>query len=111
MHTYAFNMNLGTCSIEILIFQITQITAVHGISPLAAEFLDIKMMSAHTYLLVRIECYTDIAMLYFIMVTQIAHSLYNLSYTCLVIGTEQRMAVGHDQIFTFMLKKFRKLLR
>ena len=48
-------------------------------------------------------------MLDFVVVAQIAHRLDNLGDTRLVVGTEQRVAVGHDDVLALVVEQLGKL--
>ena len=109
MHAYSLDVNLGTCSVEVLIFQVAQVATVHGVSPVATKLLHVEVMGSHADLLVRIEAHTDVAMLDFVVVAQVAHRLYNLGDARLVVGAKQGSAVGHDDVLalvSFQLREF-----
>ena len=103
MHANTVYRNLGTCSIEVFVFQFTHVTTVHSVCPLTSEALYIKVMSSHANLLVGVESHAYVAVLYFLMVAQVAHSLYNLSNASLVVGTKKCVTVGHDKVLADML--------
>ena len=42
MHAHALDVDLGSSSIEVLVFQVAQVAAVDGVSPVAAELLYIE---------------------------------------------------------------------
>ena len=109
VYAHTLDDDLGGSSIEVLILQVAQVAAIHGVGPLASELLDIEVMGTHAYLLVGIESHTDVAVLDFVVVTQIAHRLDNLGYTRLVVGTEQRVAVGHDDVLALVVEQLGKL--
>ena len=111
MHTHALETHFGTCGIEVFILQLAQVATVDSVGPLATEFLHIEVMGAHTYLLVRVEAHTYVAMLYLIVVAQEAHGLHNLGYAGFVVGAQQRGAVGHNEVLTLMGREFGKLGR
>ena len=67
-------------------------------------------MGAPTDFLVGIEPHTNVSVLDFVMVAQIAHGLDNLRNAGFVVRAQQCGAVGHDQVFTHMLLQFGKLL-
>ncbi len=48
-------LDLGTSGIEVLVFQVAQVAAVNGVSPVAGKLVYIEVMSTHTDLLVRVE--------------------------------------------------------
>ena len=67
-------------------------------------------MCAHTYLFVWIETDTNPSMLHLWVFLQIYHRLHNLSNASLIVGTQQRMSVSHDEVFTPMQKQLGELL-
>ena len=110
MHAHAFQPHLGGSRVEILKLQITQVTAIHGISPLAAKTLHVKMMGTSPYLLIRIESHAYITMLYLVMVSQIAHGLHDFRHASLVIGSQQGSAICHYDILALVEFQFGELL-
>ena len=109
MHTYTLDLDLGASSIEVLVFEIAQVAAVNGVSPVAGKLVYIEMMSSHTDLLVRVEAYAYVAVLDFVVVAQIAHRLYDFGNTSLVVGSQQSGAVCDDDVFALMGFQLREL--
>ena len=110
VYTDALNGDLSGCGIEVLIFQVADVAAVHGVSPVAAELLHIEVVGTHANLLVGVEGDADVAMLDFVVVAQVAHGLHNLGNTGLVVGAEQCGAVGDDEVFALVSQQFREFL-
>ena len=110
MYAYSLDMNLGSSGIEVLVFQVAQVATVNGVSPVATKLLYIEVMGTHTDFLIRIEAHTDVAMLDFLMVAEVAHGLYDFSDTCLVVCTEQGCTVCNDDIFTLVSLEFGEFL-
>ena len=102
MNAHALDDDLGSGSIEVLVFQVAQVAAIYGVSPVAAKLLYVEMMCTHTDFLVRIETYADISVLDFVVVAQIAHSLYDFSDARLVVSTQQGSTVCHDDILSLV---------
>ena len=111
VHADAVNGNLSRCSIEVLILQIAYIATIHGVCPLTAELLHIEMVSTLANLLVRVEAYSDLSMLYLLMVAEVAHRLHYLGNAGLVVSTEQCSAIGNYEVLTLVFQKFREFLR
>ena len=111
MHAHTVDCNLGTCGVEVLIFQFAHVTTVHGICPFTSETLHVEVVGTHANLLVGIESHTNITMLDFLVVAQIAHRLYNLGNARLVVSTQEGMAVSHDKVLAYVVEQFRELLR
>ena len=88
VHTHALDSDAGSGGIEVLIFQVADVAAVHGVGPLAAKLLHVEVVGALADFLVGVESHAYVAMLDLIMVAQIAHGLHNLSHAGLVVGTE-----------------------
>ena len=68
-------------------------------------------MGSNAYLLVGIEAHTYVAMLYLVVVAQVAHSIDKLRYASLIVGSEQRVSVGDDEVLADMGVEFRELRR
>ena len=102
MNAHALDDDFSSGSIEVLVFQVAQVTAIYGVRPVAAKLLYIEMMRTHTDFLVRIETNADISVLDFVVVAQIAHSLYDFSDARLVVSTQQGSTVCHDDILSLV---------
>ena len=111
MHRKAAHRDHCRGSVEVFVLQPAHIAAVHGISPLAAELLHVEMMCSHANLLVGVERDADVAMGYLLMVAQIAHRLYYLGDTCLIVGAEEGVSVSDDEILAYMVEQFGEFLR
>ena len=111
VHTHSVDSNLRTGSVEVLVFQFSQVATVHSVCPFTSKSLYVEVMGTHTDFLVGIKSHAYVAMLNLLVVAQIAHCLNNLGNTRLVVGTEQSVSVGYDKILTHMLKQFREFLR
>ena len=109
MHAHTLDLDFGTSCIEVLVFEVAQVAAVNGVSPVAGKLVYIEMMSSHTDLLVRVEAYTYVAVLDFVVVAQIAHRLYDFCNTSLVVGSQQSGAVCDDDVFALMGFQLREL--
>ena len=68
-------------------------------------------MRAQSDFLIGIERDADVTVLDFRMSLQIFHSSDNLSDTRLVVGSEQRLAIGHDKVLTLVFAKLREIGR
>ena len=111
MHAHALDGNLGRGCVEVLKLQVAQVAAVHRIGPLASETLHVEVVGAHADFLIGIEGDADVAVANLLVVAQPAHGLHNFSNAGLVVGSQQRGAVGHDKVFANMLQQFGELLR
>ena len=102
-----------SCSsgIEVLIFNLTHFTSVHRVCPITAETLHVKLMCSQADLFIRIKSDADFSVFDFGMFLKIFNGRDYLSNSCLVVGTEQGMPVGNNQIFTDMVLQFGKLRR
>ena len=108
MHAHALDVDLGSSSIEVLVFQIAQVTAVDGVCPVAAELLYIEVMGAHADFLVWIEAHADVSVLDFLMVAEVAHCLYDFSDARLVVCTEQGSSICYDDVLALVRLEFRE---
>ena len=91
------------CGIEVFVLQFSQCAAVYGVSELSPEALDIKAVCASADLFVRRKSHGDAAMLYFRMGDQVFHGGKDLCYARLVVGAQQRGAVGDDQVLAYVV--------
>ncbi len=103
MNAHALDDDLGSGSIEVLVFQVAQVAAIYGVSPVAAKLLYIEVM-VHPYPIsssglkpTRMSPVLD-----FIVVAEIAHSLYDFSDARLVVSTQQGSTVCHDDILSLV---------
>ena len=87
MHTHTFYIYFGAGSVEVLELQLAHVAAIHGVCPFATKLLYIKVVRAHANLLVGIESHADVAVLYLLVIAQIAHSLYYFGDTGFIVGT------------------------
>ena len=110
MYTHTLDADLGSCGIEVLVFQIAEVASVDGISPVAGKFFNIKVVSTHSDFFVRVETYTYISVLDFIMVSEIAHSLYDFSNSCFIVCTKKCRAISYDDVLAFVGFQFRKFI-
>ena len=102
MYTHTLDADLGSCGIEVFVFQIAEVTSVNGISPVAGKFFYVKVVSTHSDFFVRVEADTYISVLDFIMVSEIAHSLYDFSNSCFIVCTKKGCAISYDDVLAFV---------
>ena len=110
MHAYTFYIYLSAGGVEVLKLQFAYVAAVHRVGPVTAELLHIKVMGTHADLLVGVEGDADVAVLHFRVVSQPAHRLDNLCDARLVISTQERVAVSHDEVFAHVQQQLGELL-
>ena len=105
----ACHLYFGTGSVEVFKFQFAQVASVHCVSPVATELFYVELVCAKSYFLVGVEAHADASMLYLRVLHEINHSLDYLGNTSLVIGSEESMAVGDDDVFAYVRFQFREL--
>ena len=110
MHAHTFYIYLGRGSVEVLELQFAHVAAVHRVGPFATELLHIEVVGAHADLLVGVEGDADGAVLHLLMLLQPHHRLHDLGNASLVVGSEERMAVSHNEVFAHMAQQFWELL-
>ena len=101
---------LGDGSVEVLVFQLAYLAAIHRVGPLGAEALHVELVRALAYLLVGVESYAYGAVLDFRVFLKVSHGADDFGNARLVVGAEQRGAVGHNQVLTFVAEQFGELL-
>ena len=110
MHIAPLDGNLGTGRVEVFILQFAHFAPIHRIGPVTAEFLHIKQMGAQPDFLIRIEGDPYFSVFNLGMGLQIGHCLHDFRNAGLVIGSQQRVAVGHNQILAHMVVELGKTL-
>ncbi|CVG41194.1 Uncharacterised protein [Serratia marcescens] len=96
VHAVAEDFDRHRGGVEVLALQLADPAAVHGISPFGIEGRHVEQLRPLAYLLVRGEGYADVAMRDFAR-AQAHHGGEDLGDAGLVVGAQQRFAVGGDQ--------------
>lgn len=97
VHVAALNLDLGACGVEVLVLQFALEAAVHRVGEVGAERLHVEMIHAAAHLLVGREADADLAVLDLGVRHQVLRGRHDLGYAGLVVGAEQRRAVGVDE--------------
>ena len=79
------------------VLELADLAAVHRVGPVCAEAPDVKLVCALAYLLVGIEGDAYLAVLDFGMMLQIIYGRDDFGDAGLIVGAEQRRAVGDDE--------------
>ena len=103
-------MNGGTGGVEILIFQFAHLGSVHCVGPVGTKFLHVEEVCASTNLLIGVEGDADASVRNLMVFHQIGHGFHNLCDAGLVIGAEECVAVGDDEVFAHMVQHLREHL-
>ena len=111
MHGNALKGDMHVAGVEGFIIQLAQRTAIDGIGELRPKALQRKMLRTAANLFIRREGQTDFAMLDFGMRQKIFAHRNNRADAGLIIRTQQRRAVGRNNILTNIIQQLRKLLR
>ncbi len=111
MHVAACERYLGLCGIEVLIFKFADFSAVHGVGPFGAKLLDIEFVGALSYLFIGIEGNPYLSVFYFGMLYEVIDRSYDFGDARFVISSEQRVAVGHDEVLTNVMVELGKFAR
>ena len=111
MHTLSVDMYLCGRSVEIIVLQASNGTAVHRIGKLGTEFFHIEVIHTGANLFIGSKTNFDGAMLYFRMLQQVFHHTDNRSNTCLIVRAQQGRPIGGNQIFPLIHQHFREIFR
>ncbi len=106
VHVAAGEGDTGHCGVEVLELELAYLAAVHGVGEVAAEALHVEFVCAQTDFLVGIEAHADVAVLDFGMMDEIVHGRYDFGDACLVIGAEECVAVGDDDVLALVARQF-----
>ena len=110
MNIATLNLDDGRGGIEVLVLQLTLITAVHRIGKVSTEGLYIEVIHSATYLLVGREAQANLAVLDFGVRHQILGGGHNLGTAGLVVGAKKRGAVGVNERVAFEEREFGEIL-
>ena len=111
MHIPALDMDFGRGCIELLEFQLADLSSVHYVGIVSPESLHVELHHAASDFLVRGESDFDFPVLELRMLHHILDGVHDLSHTCLVVGSEQCRAVGGNDGFPLVGKQFREFGR
>ena len=111
VYVAALEGNAGYGGVEVLILQLANLATVHRVGPFGTESLHVELVSPLANLLVGVEGHPYLAVLDFGVGQQVLHGRYNLGHTGLVVGTEQCLAIGHNQVLPYVVQQFGKLRR
>ena len=93
----ALDVDPGARGVEVLVLQLALHAAVHGVGEVGAERRDVEVIDAATHLLVGREADADLAVFDLGMRHEVFRGAHDLRHARLVVGPEQRRAVGVDQ--------------
>ena len=110
MDAHPVDGNLGVRRVEVLIFDLAELAAVHRIGVLRPKALDIEAIRAAARLLVRRDADFD-GPVRNVLRNQAFQCGENFRNACFIVRAEQRRAVGHDQILAFVIQKAFKFRR
>ena len=110
MDTHALATDFCRCGIEILELQLSKVASIDGVSPVASELLHIEVVGSHANLLIGVERHANLSVLNLLVVAQEADGLHDFGNACLVVGSEQRGAIGDDEVLAYVLEQFGELL-
>src|SRR5690606_2521871 len=85
MNNLAFYFYYSSSSIEVFIFQLTNLAAVHGVSPICTKFFHIEFMGTTTNFFVWSKTNTNRSMLYLRMIYQILHGRNNFCDSSFIV--------------------------
>ena len=108
---YVAALNIYRCrgGVEVLILQFAFISAVHRVGEVGAESLHVEVIDTAADLLVGGEAYAYLAVAYLGMCHEILGCGHDLGTARLVIGPEQRRAVGMDDGVTLEERQLGKI--
>ena len=88
MDIAALDVNLGSSSVEVLILQLTDFAAIHGIGVFGAELLHVKLHHTATDFLIRRETDLDFTVLEVGMLHHVLGGIHDFGHTRFVVGAE-----------------------
>ena len=116
MNTKSLNLDNSRCRIEVFKLKLAYRTTVNRICIVRSETLCVKVLSALAYFLIRRKCNRNPAVNKLLLTASditeqlLCHSHY-LSYSGLVIRSEQRRTIGCNKRLPDVFPKFREFRR
>ena len=107
----ALKFSNSSSPVEVLELQFADLAAVHRVRVVRAEAGDVELHDAAADLLVGGEPDLDGPMLEFGMGHDVLHRVHDLRHAGLVVGAEERRAVGRDERLAHIMEHFRELGR
>ena len=111
VHAYTFYIYTRAGSIKVLKLQLAHVATIHRVAPFATELLHVKVVRTHANLLVGVKSHAYVAVLYLLMVAQVAHRLYYLGNARLIVGTKQSGTIRYNQVLACVLQQLGELFR
>ncbi len=111
MHVSALDGHVALRGIKSLIFQFTDLAAVHGVGKIGAEFRDIKKIHSPACFFVGRESHPHLAVRVLGIFEQVFHGGYNRRHPGLVIRAKQGGTVRGDEFLPFVFLQFREHAR
>ena len=106
----AVDPDLGGRGVEVLILQLPDLAAVHGVGLLRGELGEVEVVRAPANLLVRREADGDLAVLLLRMGQEAGAGADDLGDACLVVRPQEGGAVGDDELLADVLREVREVL-
>src|SRR5690606_28682821 len=103
MEAFTVNSDFGTGCIEVLISKFTHWTAIYCKSKISTKRRYIKVVHPRPNLFIGCKADPDLAVGNFRVYDQSRHRAHNGGNTGLVVGAQQRSAIGDDQGFADVL--------
>ena len=107
----ALDGDAGAVGRKGLVLDMARAFAVHGVGEFGAELIQVRLVDAAADLFVRREQDLDCAVLDFPVVDQEMGGIHDFGEPRLVVGPEQRRAVGRDDVVADLLCQRRMLCR
>ena len=99
----------GGC-IEVFELEFADFAAVHGVSPFTAEAFDVELVRAASDFLVGVEGHAHTTVLHFGVLHEVGHGADDFGNASFVVGAQQRVAVGDDEVFADVAEQLGEFL-
>ena len=112
MDVTSLNTDLSGGCVEILELQLTNLTSIHRVGIVGAEFLNIELHDASADLLVGSESDLDLTMLEIRMFHDVLDSIHDLGDPAFVVSSQKGGAIGRDKGLAYVMEhlgEFRRL--
>ena len=110
VHVASLEGDASHGGVEVLIFEFADFTSVHRVGPVGAKPFHVEVVGSLTYLFIGGESDAYLAMLDFGVGEEVLHGRYDFGHAGFVVGTQQCLAIGDDEVLPDVVQQLGKLV-
>ncbi len=98
-------------SVEVLVLELADFATVHGVCPVCAKERHVEFVGTLSDFFVGVEGYAYFSVLDFGMSLQVVDCRYDFGDAGFVVGAEESIAVGDDEVVSHIVEQFGEFSR